>query len=272
MRRFPMTIVNEQLGTADDERWLDAAEKSEKPQESIRFRESPQLEVVLGRSGSLEAELDAAACERDGVPIVRRSSGGGTVLLGPGCLVYAMILDRTRRLEWANIESIHHEVLERMIAALAPLVRSTGWMVRAAGTCDLVLQAIGQNGAMNRNQTVGQNAENKPSSEYGQTVEQKRIAVSEQPTESCPFSDCRKFSGNAVRLRRRAILYHGTILYDFPLARMSRYLKSPPRQPAYRNGRSHTEFVVNFPVSRDAILDAVSLAFDAKNNENGEGY
>ncbi|MBI3836329.1 MAG: lipoate--protein ligase family protein [Planctomycetia bacterium] len=69
-----------------------------------------------------------------------------------------------------------------------------------------------------------------------------------------------KFSGNSMRCKRRNFLYHGTLLYDFPLSLMELCLTMPPRQPAYRNGRAHQAFVINLPASggvlREALIDA----------------
>ncbi len=73
----------------------------------------------------------------------------------------------------------------------------------------------------------------------------------------------RKFSGNSMRCKRRHLLYHGTILYDFPVDLIGRYLKTPPRQPEYRAARPHSEFVANLPLARSAIVEAVTEAFDA---------
>ena len=61
--------------------------------------------------------------------------------------------------------------------------------------------------------------------------------------------DGRKVSGNSIRVKRWAILYHGTLLYDFPLETIGRYLQTPPRQPDYRAGRPHDTFVANLPTS-----------------------
>ena len=45
------------------------------------------------------------ACGADGVPLVPRSSGGGTVLLGPGCLLYSLVLRYDRAAELATSAS-----------------------------------------------------------------------------------------------------------------------------------------------------------------------
>jgi lipoate-protein ligase A len=63
----------------------------------------------------------------------------------------------------------------------------------------------------------------------------------------------RKVSGNAQRRTQSAILHHGTILYDFDPARAERVLKPPHREPRYRAGRSHAEFLGNVPLSAGEI-------------------
>jgi lipoate-protein ligase A len=47
------------------------------------------------------------------------------------------------------------------------------------------------------------------------------------------------------------LLHHGTILYDFDIAAASRFLAMPSRQPAYREGRSHADFLINVDVHPD---------------------
>lgn len=54
-----------------------------------------------------------------------------------------------------------------------------------------------------------------------------------------------KISGNALRVKRHWLLYHGTILLSMPLEWISRYLRIPPRQPEYREGRAHERFVTS---------------------------
>jgi lipoate-protein ligase A len=69
--------------------------------------------------------------------------------------------------------------------------------------------------------------------------------------ETCGSSDLaiagRKVSGNAQRRGQSALLHHGTLLYRFNPAWMS-VLKHPGREPDYRRGRSHDEFVTNLPL------------------------
>ena len=73
-----------------------------------------------------------------------------------------------------------------------------------------------------------------------------------------------KFSGNAQRRKRRALLFHGTFLLHFDLSQMDPYLKMPSRQPEYRNGRPHGGFLMNLNVAAPAIKEALRLAWGAR--------
>jgi len=176
--------------------------------ESLRFWEVPAAAVVVGRASRVEAEVDLAACRRDGVPVVRRSSGGAAVLVGPGCLLYSLVLSTVRRPALRHIDAAHRFVLARHAAALQAMEPDVSW----EGTSDLAWRG-------------------------------------------------RKFSGNSLRCRANAILYHGTLLYDFPIERVSRYLRLPPRRPEYRGDRSHEAFLTNFPAQRRALEEALSSAW-----------
>ncbi|HUY92062.1 MAG TPA: lipoate--protein ligase family protein, partial [Pirellulales bacterium] len=73
----------------------------------------------------------------------------------------------------------------------------------------------------------------------------------------------RKFSGNSLRVKREHLLYHGTLLYDFPLELIETCLRTPPRQPEYRARRSHLDFVTNLPVGAAALRRAIVGAWAA---------
>jgi lipoate-protein ligase A len=74
----------------------------------------------------------------------------------------------------------------------------------------------------------------------------------------------RKFSGNSARCRRNHLLYHGTLLYNFPLNLIEHCLAMPPRMPDYREGRSHESFLTNLPLRADTIREALVDAYKAR--------
>ena len=58
----------------------------------VRLWDPPEYAVVLGASRRIADDVFLEACRADGVPILRRSSGGGTVVVGPGVLCVTVIL------------------------------------------------------------------------------------------------------------------------------------------------------------------------------------
>ena len=73
----------------------------------------------------------------------------------------------------------------------------------------------------------------------------------------------KKVSGNSVRCKREHLLYHGTLLYDFPLELIGRCLAMPPREPDYRQARPHGAFVANLPLDAAALRSALQTAWTA---------
>jgi lipoate-protein ligase A len=217
MYHLPLTLETPAANLALDEALLDAAVAGELAGEVLRLWEPAEFFVVLGRSSKL-AEVHKEACQVEGVAVLRRPSGGATVVAGPGCLMFAVVLNLERSPELQSVDRAHTFVLEKTAAALAPLAAN----ITRGGTSDLAIPAANYDGAR-----------------------------------------LRKFSGNSLRLKRGWLLYHGTILYDFPLERVSCWLASPARRPEYRGGRDHDAFITNFPASRAALSAALVAAWQA---------
>jgi len=103
-----------------DEALLLAAEAG-RGGEVLRLWESPVVAVVVGAGGSVGIDVNVAACAADGVPVLRRASGGGTVVVGPGCLCFAVVLRTDRAPGLDLIQPSARYVLERVLAAVRPL-------------------------------------------------------------------------------------------------------------------------------------------------------
>ncbi len=186
------------------------------------------------RAVDLEVKRDACATQR--IPIVRRASGGATIVSGQGCLMYAVVLSCEARPELRSIDVAHCFVLGRMADALRTLVPG----MSICGTSDLAWN---------------ENADDLPSTSTNECSAGRAPAVEQ--------AGMRKFSGNSLRIKRRALLYHGTLLYDFDLGLLETYLLHPPRDPGYRDHRAHSTFVANLPVARDALRAALVKAWEA---------
>lgn len=185
---------------AADEALLDFCDENEQGG-FLRFYESPAHFVVLGYGKHLERETEREECARLGIPILRRCSGGGTVLQGPGCFNYALVLPVDLATELETITGANRYIMERVRATVA---RASQRQIEVRGFTDLVHAG-------------------------------------------------KKFSGNAQRRKRRALLFHGSFLLNFDLPLISRTLKMPEQQPEYRAGRRHEEFVANLPLDRTQL-------------------
>ena len=207
MKYLDLTFADPARNLACDEALLEACEH-----ESNQFIDGGLLRVwqpenycvVLGHSNRVAAEANVSACAAAKIPILRRASGGGTVVLGPGCLNYSLFLD-CRAHELRNIAVAFHYVLERHRHLIEAL---TGREIRIGGVSDLTI-------------------------------------------------DGHKFSGNAQYRKSRYVLVHGTFLLNFELAVMERCLFLPPKQPEYRDNRSHLEFVANLELAARQLLSGL---------------
>jgi lipoate-protein ligase A len=70
----------------------------------------------------------------------------------------------------------------------------------------------------------------------------------------------RKISGNAQAWRWKALLLHGTLLVDFDFDLAAKVLHHPLREPEYRHGRSHRDFLIT--------LSGVGVRADRNTIEN----
>src|SRR6266581_3154496 len=86
--------------------------------EVLRLWEWPEYAVVLGSACRLAEDVDEPACQRDGVPILRRASGGGAVLLGNGCLCFGLVLDYEHSPALREVPSSYRFILQHLRDAL----------------------------------------------------------------------------------------------------------------------------------------------------------
>src|SRR5262245_29464931 len=91
MRLLDYTFPTPEENLACDEALLDLCEAGHAP-EVLRFWEPSSHFVVVGYANRIADEVNVTECRTRGIPILRRCSGGGTVLQGPGCVNYALVL------------------------------------------------------------------------------------------------------------------------------------------------------------------------------------
>lgn len=218
---YPSLIEN----VAADEALLDWADSCDSGA-ILRLWKSPEYGVVLGYGNSAAKEVSLDHAVTGTVPIVRRCSGGGTVVQGPGCFNYAFVLPVALDPMLNSIQGTTQWVMGRlqlMFQALAsqhllvtdnPLAQGDRHVIGVAGDSDLTINGL-------------------------------------------------KFSGNAQRRRKKYVLFHGTILRSFDLSKMTEFLCHPSREPGYRAKRSHLEFVTNVGISEEDLVESLIQFFHA---------
>jgi lipoate-protein ligase A len=74
--------------------------------------------VVVGRNGRIADDVILDTCRMDGVRVLRRFSGGGAIVLAPGCLSYAVVLSLVSWPELTDVAASFRFILQRIVAAL----------------------------------------------------------------------------------------------------------------------------------------------------------
>ena len=211
MKYLDLTFPTPEENLACDEALLERCEEGLLEDDILRFWEPSSYFAVLGYSNKIQTEVNQTACQKAGIPIFRRPSGGGTVLQGPGCLNFSLILKIKNSKALQNLVKTNAFVLKRNQKALESAL---GLKINVRGMSDLAL-------------------------------------------------DDRKFSGNAQRRKRHCLLYHGTFLLRMKIHLMENLIRFPSRQPLYRKGRAHEDFLTNLKVPATRIKEALRLAWSA---------
>ena len=138
MKRLDLTLPSPAENLAADEALLDWCEAGEGA-ECLRFWESPETFVVVGYANKVATEVNVAACEARKIPILRRCSGGGTVVQGPGCLNYALILPITQDGPLHSIAVANQYIMRRNRAAIESAIGNRQSAIAIRGHTDLAV-------------------------------------------------------------------------------------------------------------------------------------
>lgn len=137
MRLLDLTLASPEENLACDEALLNRAETE--GGEILRFWAPREHFVVVGYANKVEMEVNVAACAAKHIPIFRRYSGGGTVLQGPGCLNYALILQIEECPSLANISCANNFIMKRNCEAVQSAMAGSRSPISVCGHTDLAL-------------------------------------------------------------------------------------------------------------------------------------
>lgn len=209
MYLLDLTLPSPEENLALEEALLEWGEKNQA--ECLRLWESQEHFVVMGAGSPINTDVNLPVCQKKAIPVLRRCSGGGTVMQGPGCFNYTLVLDRVSRSGLDTIKASNEAILGKMAEALS---RCGLPGAKVQGTSDLTANDL-------------------------------------------------KFSGNSQRRRKRYLLFHGTMLYNFDLDLVSECLGRPEKMPDYREGREHGRFVTNIAVDAAQAKQEIAKVWGA---------
>ncbi len=237
MKYFDWSAPSPAGNLACDEALLDLCDAGETG-DILRFWEPGQPFVVLGYANHAATEANLPACAQRHIPVLRRCSGGGAVVQAPGCLNYSLIL---------------------RIPDTGPLQTITG-----ANQFIMSQQRSAIESALSFDHTQADH--------YLPAVHVPSLPNTQHATRNSSVSIAGhtdlalgplKFSGNAQRRKRHALLFHGSFLLNADLAFISELLRMPSKQPDYRQGRSHTDFLTNLNLPAATLKQSLLKTWNA---------
>ncbi|MEI6785439.1 MAG: lipoate--protein ligase family protein, partial [Verrucomicrobiota bacterium] len=146
MKLCDLTLGTPEENLACDEALLDFCEAGGSD-ELLRLWALPRYFVVLGYANKAAIEVNLSFCQSLNIPVLRRCSGGGTVLQGPGVLNYSLILRLDDSGPCHSIPATNRFILDRHRDALAALI---GVPVELRGQTDLAIGGLKFNGNAQR--------------------------------------------------------------------------------------------------------------------------
>ena len=210
------------MNMAIDEAIL-AAQKAQ-PNPTLRFYGWTQPAFSFGYFQDISTEVDVETCRADSIELVKRMTGGGTVVHGWE-LTYTLILPRGPG--EMNISDAYHIIGQSLVKAFQQL----GIPAQCYAAC----------------------------TESSQTAQ--NICLT-NPAEHDVMSDNKKLAGVSVRRNRNGIMFQGYISLDIlPPAILARVSKDPEVQEMLRE-KSTAINTDGRSITRSALIQAISETFN----------
>ena len=147
MKYCDLTLATPAENLACDEALLQLAEEDGKMGEVLRVWEPMQYFVVVGYANRVATEVNLPFCQANTIPVLRRCTGGGTVLQGPGCLNYSLVLRIAESGPLQSIPAANDFILKRHQSALSELLRAP---IEMQGHTDLAIGGLKVSGNSQR--------------------------------------------------------------------------------------------------------------------------
>ena len=257
--------LEEALFRADDRNWCIVNTGGGVP---------PTPTVVLGISGKPAKLTDLARVRRDDVPLYRRFTGGGTVVVDSGTTFISLICNKDAAPVPKRAVRGPRELMQWSAELYAASMARCGVPVSKHFEESLPPDGPGHRGAANTCDSYAV-----PSSDNGGGAAGDGKVVPFTLRENDYVLGNKKFAGNAQGLSRDRFVHHTSILWDYDPGTMA-ILSNPEKQPDYRQRRDHNDFLCKlneFLPTRDSLPDAIvqelhSMGFEVEETDPDDPY
>ena len=194
------------------------------PNPTLRFYEWSSPAFSFGYFQDIASEVDLSACRADGIELVKRMTGGGTVVHGWE-LTYTLVLPRDAA------EMGISEVYQRIGQSLVKAFQKLGVPAQCYAACPDSFETA------------------------------PNICLT-NPAEHDVMSDDKKLAGVSVRRNRDGIMFQGYISLDMPPSSiLDRVSKDPDVQQSVREQSTAINVDGRF-ITRDVLIQAVCETFE----------
>ena len=207
--------------------------QTEQPNPTLRFYGWTQPAFSFGYFQNIAAEVNIDACRADGIELVKRMTGGGTVVHGWE-LTYTLILPRRDgEIGVAN-------AYQRIGQSLTKAFQKLGIPAQCYADCTDSAGAL-------RNRTYRAEA---------------NICLTNPAEHDIMSDNNKKLAGVSVRRNRHGIMFQGYISLDIPpIEILTRVSKDPDTQQMLRE-KSTAINTDGRSITRNALIQAISETFD----------
>ena len=236
------------------------AEQKEQPNPTLRFYGWTQPAFSFGYFQDIAAEVDVDTCSADGIELVKRMTGGGTVVHGWE-LTYTLILPRG-----AGELSVS-DAYQRIGQSLVKAFQKLGIPAQCYAECsdfpgavrNRTYQTRGPSSAV-RNRTYQTRG---PSSAVrNRTYRTEANICLTNPAKHDVMSDNKKLAGVSVRRSRSGIMFQGYISLDMPpTSILTRVSKDPDVQKILCE-KSTAINTDGHAITRSALIQTISETFN----------
>ena len=220
--------------------------QKEQPNPTLRFYGWTQPAFSFGYFQDIATEVEVEACRAEGIELVKRMTGGGTVVHGWE-LTYTLILPRGAG--ELSVSDAYQRIGQSIVKAFEKL----GISAQCYAECSDFTGAV-------RNRTYQTREPSRAVRNRTYQTEANICLIN--PAEHDVMSDNKKLAGVSVRRSRNGIMFQGYISLDIPLPSILARVSKDSEAKKILREKSTAINIDGRSITRNALIQAISETFN----------